>query len=348
MAAGRVITGCVATATVAAGALLVVGMAHAGRDRQDTSSNRAASVPSSQTSTSIPAQLQATRPRHPAAVPHSSAARSAAVHRIPSTTRPATTPAAAHVTAPASSHRATRAQPKPTPHPTTPHPTAPVATHRSPPPPARTSARPAPRRGVSLPLPYSTGSASRVITVVAHSTRSTTGTLQAWRKAPGGGWLRSGGAVAAHVGSDGLSTSPSENTSATPIGSFTLTRGFGRFSDPGTGLPYFQTTQADWWISQPGSLYNTHQRCSSSCSFTQGAPNEHLYYETPYYNYAVVIDYNTRNAGQVHPGGGSAFFLHVSVGTPTQGCVSIEQSQLVRIMRWLRPSDHPRILIGTT
>jgi L,D-peptidoglycan transpeptidase YkuD (ErfK/YbiS/YcfS/YnhG family) len=186
-----------------------------------------------------------------------------------------------------------------------------------------------------------------VITVVASSSGATTATLQAWSKAAGGGWRRYGSAVTAHVGADGLSTQPSESRSATPIGSFTLTQAFGRDANPGTGLPYFQTRPSDWWISQAGPLYNTHQRCSSGCPFTLGSPNEHLYYETPYYNYAVVIDYNTRNApGGVRQGAGSAFFLHVTDGNPTAGCVAIAQARLVTLMQWLTPSAHPRILIG--
>jgi L,D-peptidoglycan transpeptidase YkuD (ErfK/YbiS/YcfS/YnhG family) len=182
-----------------------------------------------------------------------------------------------------------------------------------------------------------------VITVRASSYSSTTATLQAWTKAAGGGWNRVGPSVYAHVGSQGLTTSPSESKSATPIGSFSLTLAFGAYSDPGTSLPYFRTNSADWWISQSGSLYNTHQHCSSGCGFNQGSPNEHLYYETPYYNYAVVIDYNRF---PVHQGAGSAFFLHVSVGRPTAGCVAIDGAQLTRLMRWLTPSRHPRMLIG--
>jgi L,D-peptidoglycan transpeptidase YkuD (ErfK/YbiS/YcfS/YnhG family) len=188
-----------------------------------------------------------------------------------------------------------------------------------------------------------TGSATEVITVVAASTASTTATLQAWTKAPGGGWLKHGSAVTAHVGSAGLTTHASESLSATPIGSFTLTRAFGRDANPGTAIPYHVTSPSDWWISQPGSLYNTMQTCSGSCSFTQGNPNEHLYYETPYYNYAVVIDYNT---GPVVQGAGSAFFLHVTDGAATAGCVAIPQANLVSIMQWLTPADSPRILIG--
>ncbi len=179
--------------------------------------------------------------------------------------------------------------------------------------------------------------------MTAHSPSSTTATLQAWELGAHG-WQRSGPSVAAWLGSAGFSTPASENSTATPQGSFTLTRAFGRFADPGTALAYTRTTPADWWISEPGPLYNTLQHCVSGCAFTQGNPNEHLYYTVPYYEYAVVIDYNQAPA---IAGKGSAFFLHVTVGQPTQGCVSIERDHLVRILRWLRPDAHPRILMGT-
>ena len=200
--------------------------------------------------------------------------------------------------------------------------------------------------GSRLPLRFGTGSATQAITVVAPSTGSTTGTLQAWRR-DANGWFRVGPAVLAHLGSDGLSTSPSESRSATPIGSFTLTQAFGHDANPGTGLPYTHTTPSDWWISQAGPLYNTRQRCAADCAFTRGDPNEHLYYETPYYDYAVVIDYNTPNTpGGVRPGAGSAFFLHVTDGAPTAGCVAVPADQVVRLLRWLTPGAHPRILLG--
>jgi L,D-peptidoglycan transpeptidase YkuD (ErfK/YbiS/YcfS/YnhG family) len=191
-------------------------------------------------------------------------------------------------------------------------------------------------------LGLSTGTATRVITVVAPSMGSTTATLQTWRKS-GSQWVAHGPGILAHVGSQGLTTHMSESISATPTGSFSLTQAFGRDANPGTSLPYTVTTPADWWISQSGPLYNTKQHCSANCGFTQGAPNEHLYYETPFYNYAVVIDYNTAHPVQ---GAGSAVFLHVTDGNPTAGCVAIPQADLVTIMRWLTPAAHPRILIG--
>jgi L,D-peptidoglycan transpeptidase YkuD (ErfK/YbiS/YcfS/YnhG family) len=193
-----------------------------------------------------------------------------------------------------------------------------------------------------LPLTFTTANATQVITVVAPSTASTTGTLQAWQRGASG-WSPVGSALTAYLGTAGMSSHPSESSTATPIGSFTLTQAFGHDPNPGTALPYRQTTPDDWWISQPGPLYNTLQRCATSCPFVQGDPNEHLYEEMPYYTYAVVIDYNRSPVVQ---GAGSAFFLHVTVGQPTQGCVSIPLASLASLMRWLTPAAHPRILIG--
>ena len=212
--------------------------------------------------------------------------------------------------------------------------------------PTHATARPRTQAGGSLPLRFSTGSAQQVITVAAGSTGSTTAVVQAWTAVGAGRWVRHGSAIWAHVGVQGLTTSPSESLSATPIGSFTLTTSFGYYGNPGTRLPYLKTTTADWWISQSGALYNTRQRCGTNCAFTLGAPNEHLYYQTPAYNYAVVIDYNTPNTGHVTQGAGSAFFLHVTDGSATAGCVGIPQGSLVSLMQWLNPADHPRILIG--
>ena len=327
MSLRRILGAAVSVAVVGACALAVVGLSRANDPSASGSGSAGAFVMPTLASSTYVAPTRAST----TAVPHTSAARV-----TPAATHPRTAAAANPAT---TSHAAAT---HPVVRPTTSAP-ARVAHTSTPPPPSK----PHVVHGVALPLPYTTGSATRVITVVASSHASTVATLQAWTKAPGGGWLRWGGAITAHVGAQGLISSPSESLSATPIGSFTLTQAFGRLGNPGTGLPYFSTTSADWWISQSGPLYNTHQHCAGSCPFAQGSPNEHLAYELPYYNYAVVIDANTRNApGGVHQGGGSAFFLHVTDGAPTAGCVAIPQGNLVPIMQWLTPAAQPRILIG--
>jgi L,D-peptidoglycan transpeptidase YkuD (ErfK/YbiS/YcfS/YnhG family) len=192
-------------------------------------------------------------------------------------------------------------------------------------------------------IPVTLGNASQLITVTAPSASATSGTLRAWQKSASGAWRVVYGPVKAWVGSAGIGTA-SETTSRTPLGTFTLTEAFGRLDDPGTALPYHKTGPNDWWVSDTkAATYNTLQTCAqASCPFNTRV-SEHLQSITPYYNYAVVMDVNR---SPVVAGAGSAFFLHVSVGKPTAGCVAIDSSTLVSIMRWLNPAQHPRIATG--
>ena len=184
----------------------------------------------------------------------------------------------------------------------------------------------------------------QVVTVKVEHPWSTTGVLETWKWSPRiGDYRRVLGPVTAYVGADGVGKA-SEYVSRTPAGIYTLTEAFGRNIDPGTALPYKQVGYSDWWVSDVNSpKYNTVQTCSPGdwCGFDQGS-SEQLG-AISVYSYAVVIDYN-RN----HPvaGRGSGFFLHVTNYRPTAGCVSIEQSKLVNVLRWLKPARHPTISIG--
>jgi len=201
---------------------------------------------------------------------------------------------------------------------------------------------PAPPAGTALPLPVQAGASTQVVTVVAPSAGSTRAAVTAWQRGPGG-WTAVVGPVPAWIGRDGVGAA-SESVWRTPAGTFTLTQAFGRLGNPGTGLPYRVLDSRDWWVSDVSSrLYNQHVRCApAACPFDTSV-SEHLVDENPAYNYAVVIDYNMRPAVA---GKGSAFFLHVSNGGYTAGCVAISQSGLTAIMRWLDPAAHPLIAIG--
>lgn len=192
-----------------------------------------------------------------------------------------------------------------------------------------------------LPLPY-VGDAGQVVTVVADGPDATVATLTAWQRA-GAGWRAVVGPVSAFVGSQGIGQA-SETTSHTPAGVWTLTEGFGNLANDGTRLPYRQVDTSDWWVSDVNSpLYNTHYRCApGSCPFNEAA-GEDLGKAGHVYDHAVVIDYNRK---PVVPGAGSAFFLHVSGGKPTAGCVSIPAPDLQTVMAWLDPAQHPVIDIG--
>jgi L,D-peptidoglycan transpeptidase YkuD (ErfK/YbiS/YcfS/YnhG family) len=351
MSVGRVVSSVVSCVAVVGCATVVVGMTRA--NTAPTADERAAATSSP---TPRPAFLPPTGAPTTSTVAAPVSPASPASTGPAGTSTPAPSPAAtsvARTTAPASTVpiSVVPGTPRVVALPPT---TAPVvaAPRRAAPAVRRPASTPAPKPrpvaaapvGQALPLGYSTGNATRVVTVTATSSRATTATVQAWTKVATHRWKKYGSAIKANVGADGIGAA-SETRSKTPAGSFTLTQAFGRNADPGTALPYFKTKPSDYWISSPGRLYNTHQRCAS-CGYNNGV-NERLYYTTPYYNYAVLIDYNTRNApGGVKAGKGSAFFLHVSVGSATAGCVAIPQSRLVPLMRWLTPGAHPRMLIG--
>lgn len=194
---------------------------------------------------------------------------------------------------------------------------------------------------VRLPLGVDPGPSTQVVTVVASSSRSTTATLTAWELRPSG-WTPVVGPVSARVGSAGVGRA-SETSTRTPAGTFTLTEAFGRSGDPGTALPYRLVDGDDWWVSDVTSpLYNRYAQCApGTCPFDE-AVSENLYAVGAVYGQAVVIDYNRGGT----PGAGSGFFLHITNGAPTAGCVAIDAGSLVAVMRWLDPRARPLISIG--
>jgi L,D-peptidoglycan transpeptidase YkuD (ErfK/YbiS/YcfS/YnhG family) len=183
---------------------------------------------------------------------------------------------------------------------------------------------------------------SQVVTVVAPSSSATRAQLTAWQRSEDGGWTAVLGPVAARVGSAGIGRA-SETSTRTPAGMFGLTEAFGRAGDPGTALPYRVVDGDDWWVSDPASpRYNRYARCApGSCDFDEAA-GEDLAAAGAAYDHAVVIDYNRGGT----PGAGSAFFLHVSNGAPTAGCVAVDRSPLRQLLRWLDPAATPVIAIG--
>ena len=281
----------------------------------------------------------------PAATPSSRPATSTS-HRSTATPPPAarTSTTSPTIKAPASKTTqkttSTRA-PAPPRTTTAPKTTAPKTTPAKTTTPKTTTKRPAPK-APDFGIPVSVGDAQQIVTVTASSSSATTGTLRAWQKQSNGSWTVVHGPYQAWLGRAGIGQQ-SEGSTRTPIGTFTLTEAFGRDPDPGTALPYHQTQPNDWWVSDVhSSKYNTLQTCSK-CSFDTSV-SEHLYYEVPYYDYAVVMDVNRWPA---EPGAGSAFFLHVSpYHEPTAGCVAIDEDHLLTIMRWLDPDKHPRIATG--
>ena len=141
-----------------------------------------------------------------------------------------------------------------------------------------------------------------------------------------------------------------EGDHATPIGVFAFGHTiYGVEPDPG-GLhyPYHRLVCGDWWDEDPYSpLYNrfVHVPCGVTPGFLPGS--EALWTEKLAYPYFVLLNFNI---GPIHRGPGatgSAIFLHSWVYSATAGCVALPVQRLLAVLRWLRPSQHPVIEIGT-
>lgn len=201
--------------------------------------------------------------------------------------------------------------------------------------PAATRSAPAPMMAAAAPLTGVPTSSRQVIAVSSPSAGSSDATLRVWQRDSNGIWTTAFGPVRARVGSAGIGAAR-EGSKLTPRGTHRLDRAFGRLANPGTKLPYFTTDSRDWWDGNVNSpTYNLHVRRTSS----PGGASENLLAAGTSYNYAINMAYNASRV----PGGGSAFFLHVSTGRATAGCVAIDQTALRSILRWIDPAKNPVI-----
>jgi L,D-peptidoglycan transpeptidase YkuD (ErfK/YbiS/YcfS/YnhG family) len=187
------------------------------------------------------------------------------------------------------------------------------------------------------------GSARQVIAVIAGGYGQTTATFTAYERV-GDGWHQVFGPWDAHIGAGGFAPpgAKREGDERTPSGAYGFDFFFGVQADPGVHFPYRMVTgNTIVWDDDPASA--RYNEWVDTAVDDAGADPEPMY-NLPAYSYGAVIAYNdARTAGL-----GSAIFLHVSTGGPTAGCVSLPTSELLAVLRWLDPSQQPRVVMGTT
>jgi L,D-peptidoglycan transpeptidase YkuD (ErfK/YbiS/YcfS/YnhG family) len=179
----------------------------------------------------------------------------------------------------------------------------------------------------------------QLVTVVAPSYGATQAELTAYQRA-GGQWRRVFGPWIAWIGRNGMAPpgAKREGDGRTPSGTFGFGFFFGVDPDPGVHFRYWRVHAYDVWDDDPSSpLYNewVDDRYADP-----GADPEPM--DVSAYDYGAVIGYNTAPT----PGLGSAIFLHINIGMPTAGCVTLPVGELLEILRWLNPAASPRIAMG--
>jgi L,D-peptidoglycan transpeptidase YkuD (ErfK/YbiS/YcfS/YnhG family) len=184
--------------------------------------------------------------------------------------------------------------------------------------------------------------ATQVVSVTSTSYRSTTATVRAFAKTRSG-WRQVAGPWSAWIGQAGFAPPghKREGDLRTPSGSFTFSFMFGVDRNPGVHYRWRHAGPDDYWDDDSASprynLWTDIRRHSA------GRSPEPLHV-TPSYADVAAIHYNAART----PGRGSAIFLHVTHHSPTTGCIALPKSQLIELLRWLRPRDHARIIMGPT
>jgi L,D-peptidoglycan transpeptidase YkuD (ErfK/YbiS/YcfS/YnhG family) len=180
----------------------------------------------------------------------------------------------------------------------------------------------------------------QLITVIASTPSATYVSLTAYRIS-GGHRIRVFGPWTARVGESGVAPpgAKREGDGRTPSGTFGFSFFFGVLPNPGFAFPFRHAFRYDYWDDDPAStLYN---EWVDARRHEPGLRPEPMH-QVPAYDYAAVITYNAdRTAGL-----GSAIFLHASSGSATLGCVALPLPRLLKILRWLRPGEKPRITIA--
>jgi L,D-peptidoglycan transpeptidase YkuD (ErfK/YbiS/YcfS/YnhG family) len=178
-----------------------------------------------------------------------------------------------------------------------------------------------------------------MITVTSYSQ----GYTYAWLRAyawNGTSWVRVFGSWRARVGYNGIAPpgAKREGDGRTPSGTYGFGFSFGVLADPGVKLAWRRVHSYDYWDDDSSSSrYNLWTDVRYHSAGANPEPMDNV----PAYNYGAVIAYNTARV----PGMGSAIFLHVGTGGPTGGCVSLPQTELLRVLRWLNPAKDPIIKI---
>jgi L,D-peptidoglycan transpeptidase YkuD (ErfK/YbiS/YcfS/YnhG family) len=135
-----------------------------------------------------------------------------------------------------------------------------------------------------------------------------------------------------------------QGNGTTPTGTYTMTEAFGIRANPDTALPYRRVGVGDFWVEDNNSAFYNTYRNESQGGFDTTLPlsdpngSERLLDFPGQYDYVIVINVN-RAPDTQKPYRGAGIFLHVRGSGATAGCVAVSSSEMVTMLRAMRPGD---------
>ncbi|WP_143728198.1 L,D-transpeptidase family protein [Micromonospora cremea] len=207
--------------------------------------------------------------------------------------------------------------------------------------PTSKAATPAAESNIASRLHTIPASTRQLIVVYSSGYGTSVASLETFEKV-NGVWRPKLGVMSARIGTKGFSDSHMEGVPTTPTGVYGIgSTMYGVHANPGVKYSYHQLVANDYWDENPSSsTYNSFVHGTNP-----GGYSEALWQTVPQYNYFAVINYNIPVRAAT-PARGSGIFLHVMGSGGTAGCVSLAQSNLLRVLEWLDPAASPRIVMA--
>ena len=196
---------------------------------------------------------------------------------------------------------------------------------------------------------------TQLLVATAPDWNSTTGELRMFERQRGGKWVAKGGAIPVLFGKSGLAWGTGlagqnesgirkkERDGRAPAGVFRIGKIYTYDSQlpAGAEFPFHRVTTADAWVDDPTHPdYNRHVRIPDPNNPPAWFEKQKMRHGDFAYRWLIEVRHNS---DPPVAGDGSAIFFHIRRGEtrPTAGCTTMAESDLVRVMKWLRANRKP-------
>ena len=196
---------------------------------------------------------------------------------------------------------------------------------------------------------------TQLIVGVAPDWNSMHGRVQLYSRARGGEWTSDGPAFSVLFGKSGLAWGSGvagqnekglrkkERDGRAPAGIFRIGKiyTYDPQLPPGSDFPFHQVTAADAWVDDAKSAdYNRFVTIPDPANPPPWFEKQKMRHNDFAYRWLIEIRHNS---DPPMAGAGSAIFFHIRRGVdrPTSGCTTMAESDLVRVISWLRAARHP-------